>query len=194
MNTNLLDLKTDILNIIGDYGKKDNERRMDKEDDFKKTDFIMNYLKENNKFDKYEVGEALYSQLFKNCCAEEKEIPSTEVIEPEKPTIPLEPIKQIKVLSDSQLEALAKARIKAQERKKELAELNAKSKGLYNYNLLIFYRFINCIIIIYKYSNIYFEICKILKFVYFIIFLYIYSIWGILTFLIILNFVQKLSL
>ena len=60
----------------------------------------------------------------------EKEIPSTEVIEPEKPTIPQEPIKQKKVLSDSQLEALAKARIKAQERKKELAELNAKSKGL----------------------------------------------------------------
>jgi hypothetical protein len=60
----------------------------------------------------------------------EKEIPSTEVIEPEKTTIPQEPIKQKKVLSDSQLEALAKARIKAQERKKELAELNAKSKGL----------------------------------------------------------------
>ena len=35
-----------------------------------------------------------------------------------------------KVLSASQLEALAKARIKAQERKKELAELNEKSKGL----------------------------------------------------------------
>jgi hypothetical protein len=36
MNTNLLDLKTDILNIIGDYVKKDNELRIDKEDDFKK--------------------------------------------------------------------------------------------------------------------------------------------------------------
>ena len=47
---NLLDLDNDILNIIGDYVKKDNERRIDKEDDFKKTDFIMNYLKENNKF------------------------------------------------------------------------------------------------------------------------------------------------
>ncbi len=34
---------------IGDYVKKDNERRIDKEDDFIKTDyifFIMNYLKE----------------------------------------------------------------------------------------------------------------------------------------------------
>ena len=62
---NLLDLDNDILNVIGDYVKKDNERRIDKEDDFKKTDFIMNYLKENNKFNKYEIGEALYSQLFK---------------------------------------------------------------------------------------------------------------------------------
>ena len=36
MNTNLLDLNTDILNIIGDYVKKDNERRIDKEDNFEK--------------------------------------------------------------------------------------------------------------------------------------------------------------
>ena len=35
-----------------------------------------------------------------------------------------------KVLTESQLEALAKARIKAQEKKQELKELNAKSKGL----------------------------------------------------------------
>ncbi len=46
MNTNLLDLNTDILNVIGAYVKKDNERRIDKEDDFKKTDSVMNYLKE----------------------------------------------------------------------------------------------------------------------------------------------------
>ncbi len=50
MNINLLDLNADILNIIGDYVKKDNERRIDKEDDFEKTDFIMNRLKENSKF------------------------------------------------------------------------------------------------------------------------------------------------
>ena len=62
---NLLDLDNDILNIIGDYVKKDNERRIDKEDDFEKTDFIMKYLKQNNKFNKYEIGEAIYSQLFK---------------------------------------------------------------------------------------------------------------------------------
>ena len=69
---NLLDLDNDILNIIGDYVRADNERRISKEDDFEKTDFIMNYLKENNKFNKYEIGEALYSQLFKNCCTEEE--------------------------------------------------------------------------------------------------------------------------
>ena len=64
-NMNLLDLDNDILNIIGDYVKKDNKRRIRKEDDFEKTDFIMNYLKENNKFNKYEIGEALCSQLLK---------------------------------------------------------------------------------------------------------------------------------
>ena len=32
----------------------------------------MSYLKENKKFDKYEIGEALYSQLFKKCCTEEE--------------------------------------------------------------------------------------------------------------------------
>jgi hypothetical protein len=40
MNTNLLDLDNDILNIIGGYVKRDNERRIDKEDDFEKTVFI----------------------------------------------------------------------------------------------------------------------------------------------------------
>ena len=41
-----------------------------------------------------------------------------------------EAVKPKKILSESQLEALAKARIKAQERKQELKQLNAKSKGL----------------------------------------------------------------
>ncbi len=31
---NLLDLDNDVLDIIGGYVKKDNERRIDKEDDF----------------------------------------------------------------------------------------------------------------------------------------------------------------
>ena len=38
MNTNLLDLNNDILNINGDYVKKDNDHRIDKEFDFEKTD------------------------------------------------------------------------------------------------------------------------------------------------------------
>jgi len=57
----------------------------------------------------------------------EKEIQEEQLVEP-----PIEPIseKPKRVLSESQLEALAKARIKAQERKQELKELNFKSKGL----------------------------------------------------------------
>ena len=61
----------------------------------------------------------------------EKEIPSEEaIVEPPKPEPEQEPTKPKKILSDAQLEALAKAREKAKQRKKELAELNAKSKGL----------------------------------------------------------------
>ncbi len=41
---NLLDLDHEILNIIGDDVKKDNERRIDKEDDFEKTYLIINKL------------------------------------------------------------------------------------------------------------------------------------------------------
>ena len=57
----------------------------------------------------------------------EKEVQEEPIVEPH-----IEPIteKPKRVLSESQLEALAKARIKAQERKQELKELNAKSKGL----------------------------------------------------------------
>jgi hypothetical protein len=42
MNTNLLDLNNDILNIIGDYVKKDNIEREEKERAFK---FVDNELK-----------------------------------------------------------------------------------------------------------------------------------------------------
>ena len=50
-----------------------------------------------------------------------------EFIEPE---IPIEYVKPKRQISEQQLMNLAKAREKAKERKKELAELNAKSKGL----------------------------------------------------------------
>ncbi len=45
-NINLLDLDYDILNIIGDFVKKDNNKRIRKEHNFNKTDFIMDRLKE----------------------------------------------------------------------------------------------------------------------------------------------------
>jgi len=60
------------------------------------------------------------------------EISESQIEEPqfvEKPPKE-EAVKPKKILSESQLEALAKARIKAQERKQELKELNFKSKGL----------------------------------------------------------------
>ncbi len=44
-NINLLDIDIDILNIIGDYVKQDNNRRIRKEYNFNATDFIINRLK-----------------------------------------------------------------------------------------------------------------------------------------------------
>ena len=41
MNTNLLDLNTDILNIIGDYVKKDN---LERKENFEKVDILYNIL------------------------------------------------------------------------------------------------------------------------------------------------------
>ncbi len=43
-----------------------------KENDCEATDFIMNYWKINKKLNKYEINEALYSQLFKNCYTTEE--------------------------------------------------------------------------------------------------------------------------
>ena len=65
-NINLLDLNKDILNIIGDYVKKDNERRIDKEDDFKSTDYIIGeliYELEEDCITKKKIGMAIYSKL-----------------------------------------------------------------------------------------------------------------------------------
>ncbi len=47
MNTNLLDLNNDILNIIGDYIKKDNIERDEKERAFKFVDNELKYLKKD---------------------------------------------------------------------------------------------------------------------------------------------------
>jgi hypothetical protein len=43
----------------------------------------MNYLNENNKLNKFDIGEAIYSQLFKNCCTAEE---TDEYIETQKRT------------------------------------------------------------------------------------------------------------
>ncbi len=47
MNINLLDLKNDILNVIGDYVKKDNANRMEKliKETFKQVDILFDILK-----------------------------------------------------------------------------------------------------------------------------------------------------
>ena len=47
MNTNLLDLNNDILNIIGGYVKQDNTDRMEKliKESFKQVDILYNILK-----------------------------------------------------------------------------------------------------------------------------------------------------
>ena len=71
-NYNLLDLDNDILNIIGGYVKHDNNRKIRKEYNFNETDNIINYLKREKKFIKKEIGEAIYSQLFKNCLTKDE--------------------------------------------------------------------------------------------------------------------------
>ena len=47
MNTNLLDLNTDILNIIGGYVKKDNVDKMEEliKENFKQVDILYDILK-----------------------------------------------------------------------------------------------------------------------------------------------------
>ena len=66
---NLLDLDNDILNIIGDYVKKDNADRMEKEEDFKYADEGMDYLKKNNQFVEENINEIIYDRLFKRGCS-----------------------------------------------------------------------------------------------------------------------------
>ena len=51
-NINLLDLNNDILNIIGGYVKKDNERRIVKEKSFEYVDKEMKRLKKQARKDK----------------------------------------------------------------------------------------------------------------------------------------------
>ena len=63
MNTNLLDLNNDILNIIGDYVKKDNNERIQ---DFKFIDYVITELMDELKLvklSKHKMGQVIYSEL-----------------------------------------------------------------------------------------------------------------------------------
>ncbi len=63
MNTNLLDLNNDILNIIGGYVKKDNNERIQNYNfiDYVITE-IMDDLK-SDKLSKHKIGRVIYSEL-----------------------------------------------------------------------------------------------------------------------------------
>jgi hypothetical protein len=57
---NLLDMNNDVLNIIGAYVKRDNV----KEEIFTRVDRWTNYLKNKNRFDKYEMRWLIWYKLF----------------------------------------------------------------------------------------------------------------------------------
>ena len=61
MNTNLLDLNNDILNIIGDYVKKDNFER---KESFEKVDILYNILNRIGQVKKIKNYENINSKLF----------------------------------------------------------------------------------------------------------------------------------
>ena len=63
MNTNLLDLNNDVLNIIGDYVKKDNFERIE---DFNFIYYVIAellYESEYHKLSKHKIGQVIYSKL-----------------------------------------------------------------------------------------------------------------------------------
>ncbi len=63
MNTNLLDLNNDVLNIIGDYVKKDNNERIQ---EFNFLDYVLTELMHElnfNKLSKHKMGQIIYSEL-----------------------------------------------------------------------------------------------------------------------------------
>ena len=57
---NLLDLDNDVLNIIGDYIKRDNV----KEEIFTRVDRWTNYLKNKNRFGKDKMWWLIYYKLY----------------------------------------------------------------------------------------------------------------------------------
>jgi hypothetical protein len=57
---NLLDMNNDVLNIIGDYVKRNNEV----EEIFKRVDKWTNYLKNRNRFGKDKMYWLIYYKLY----------------------------------------------------------------------------------------------------------------------------------
>jgi hypothetical protein len=57
---NLLDLNNDVLNIIGDYVKRDNEVK----EIFTRVDIWVNYLKKKNRFGKDNMRWLVYYKLY----------------------------------------------------------------------------------------------------------------------------------
>ncbi len=72
MNTNLIDLNNDVLHIIGDYVKKDNNERIQ---DYDFLDYVITellYESEYHKLSKHEIGQSIYSKLvYYHHCNEE---------------------------------------------------------------------------------------------------------------------------
>ena len=63
MNTNLLDLNNDVLNIIGDYVKKDNNERIQDYDFLYYIITELLYELKINKLSKHKMGQIIYSEL-----------------------------------------------------------------------------------------------------------------------------------
>ena len=63
MNTNLLDLNSDILEIIGDYVKKDNNERIQDYDFLYYIITELMYELKSNKLSKHKIGQVIYSKL-----------------------------------------------------------------------------------------------------------------------------------
>ena len=63
MNTNLLDLNSDILEIIGDYVKKDNNERIQDNDFLYYIITELMYELKLNKLSKHKIGQVIYSKL-----------------------------------------------------------------------------------------------------------------------------------
>ena len=63
MNTILLDLNNDVLNIIGDYVKKDNNERIQDYDFLYYIITELMYELKSNKLSKHKIGQVIYSKL-----------------------------------------------------------------------------------------------------------------------------------